>query len=49
MEVNLSHQSLRHKSNYIETLINALDEMKKEHLLNDEQVEILQNLSESIN
>ncbi|CAL1688654.1 unnamed protein product [Lasius platythorax] len=35
------HQSLRRKSNYIETLTSALDELKKERLLNDEQVEIL--------
>ncbi|CAL1687571.1 unnamed protein product [Lasius platythorax] len=35
------HQSLRRKSNYIETLTSALDELKKERLLNNEQVEIL--------
>ncbi|KMQ92811.1 thap domain-containing protein 6-like protein [Lasius niger] len=42
------HQSLRRKSNYIETLTSALDELKKERLLNDEQVEILQNLGEPV-
>lgn len=42
------HQSIRRKSNYIETLTNTLDELKKERLLNDEQVEILQNLGEPV-